>query len=99
MQPTLETPVVTHVVSDAVHVGGVLAAAAAGGGGGDVGHLRKITSDRRGKTPTHRRRVSLSPSLSLPVRCQGKIGDDHKGGESSHKQFALTHFDNPLLIL
>ena len=64
MQPTLETPVVTHVVSDAVHVGGVLAAAAAGGGGGDVGHLRKITSDRRGKTPTHRRRLSLSFPLS-----------------------------------
>ena len=83
MQSTLETPIVTHVVSDAVHVGGVLAAAAAGGGGGDVGHLRKITSDRRRKTPTHRRRLSLSfpcsLSLSLPVRCLGKIGDFHKG--------------------
>ena len=74
---TLETLVVTHVVSDAVHVGRVLAAAAAAGGrgGGDVGHLRKITSDRRGKTPTHRRR--LSPSLAL--RCLGSIGDFHKG--------------------
>ena len=63
LQSTLETQVVTHVVSDAVHVGRVLAAAAAGGGGGDVGHLRKITSDLR----PPREDAAPTPSLSFPL--------------------------------